>query len=107
MAAVSEASDSNSEVGAGEKVLGEITFDIVVPDEGVTHVEGCYRHKNGNWQVYYLTNRHDKKLLVDAPLIKTKAVFASGIDGVSGVVPSRWILNKKNIMEIFSRGGRR
>lgn len=52
----SEPSEFEGPVGAGEKVLGEITFDIVVPEEGVTNVEGCYRINGGNWQVYYLAN---------------------------------------------------
>ena len=36
---------------------GEITFDIVVPEDGVSCVEGCYRIDGGNWQVYFLIRR--------------------------------------------------
>ncbi len=81
--------------------IGEITFDIVVPDEGVTHVDGCYRVNGGNWQVYYLTNRNDGVSSIVAPAIGN-AVFSSGITGVSGIVPADWVLTKTSTQAILA-----
>ncbi len=88
-------SESEDQVGANEPALGEISFDIVVPEEGVGTVEGCYRTNDGNWQVYYLTNRRNGAASISAPIIKSQAIFQSGIRGVSGVVPAGWMLNKE------------
>ncbi len=97
-----KASESEPRIGAGGKVLGEITFDIIVPEDGVTHVEGCYRLNSGNWLVYYLTNYHRHGSSIDTPIINRKAVFSSGIAGVSGFFPADWLLNKKTIGEILA-----
>jgi hypothetical protein len=96
----SEPSEFEDQVGAGKKVLGEITFDIVVPEEGVANVEGCYRITGGNWQVYYLTNW--RAPWTGAPIIRSNAIFQSGIAGVDGVVPGSWILNKKTIKKLLA-----
>ena len=95
-------SEFEDRVRANEKALGEITFDIVVPEEGVGFVEGCYRTNDGNWQVYYLTNQSDEASSISAPIIKSQAIFQSGIRGVSGVVPAGWILNKEAIKKILA-----
>jgi hypothetical protein len=95
-------SEFADQIGAGEKVLGEITFDIIVPEEGVAHVEGCYRINGGNWQVYYLTNQDKGAPWTGAPIVRSKAIFQSGISGVSGVVPGGWILNKRTIKKILA-----
>jgi hypothetical protein len=81
-------SELEDQVRTGEKVLEKITFDIVVPEEGVKNVEGCYRINSGNWEVYYFTKWHTGTSLT-APIIRSKAIFQSGISGVSGVVPAR------------------
>jgi hypothetical protein len=78
---------------------GEITFDIIVPEDGVTFVEGCYRIDGGNWQVYHLT--HESTWRKD-PYLKRDTVFSSGISGVSGVVSKSLVLNKKTVMEILA-----
>jgi len=98
----SEPSEFEDQVAAGERVLGEITFDIVVPEEGVRNVEGCYRMNGGNWQVYYLTSWDNGAPLAGAPAIRSNAIFQSGISGVSGVVPGGWILNKKTIKKLLA-----
>ena len=98
-----EASEIESRIGVGGKVLGEITFDIIVPEGGVTHVEGCYRLNGGNWLVYYLTNYQRDDSSIDTPIIDRKAVFSSGIAGVSGFFPADWLLNKKKIGEILAQ----
>ena len=86
-------------VDAYELVMGELTFDTVVSADGLSHVEGCYRLNRGNWLVYYLTN-YSRYLALYAPVIDCKAVFSSGIGGVSGFFPPGWLLNKKTIGEI-------
>jgi hypothetical protein len=91
-----------AQAGAEEKMLGEITFDIVVPTEGVNNVEGCYRINGGNWQVYYLTNWRHRASPTSAAIIESNALFQSGISGVSGVVPGDWTLNKRRIKEILA-----
>jgi hypothetical protein len=104
----SEPSEAENHVGAQERMLGEITFDTVVPEEGFANVEGCYRVNGGNWYVYYLTNwRHaalwrHATLRTGLPMIERNAIFQSGISGVSGAVPESWILNKKTIKEILA-----
>jgi hypothetical protein len=91
---------SESKTDAGEaKVLGEITFDIVVPEEGVTVVEGCYRIEGGNWQVYIFAKEGWSR---SVPHITREAVFSSDISGVSGVVPDSVVLNKKTVMRIMA-----
>ena len=96
------ASEPEPQISAGEKVLGEITFDIVAPEYGTTHVEGCYRLNGGNWLVYYLTNYQDDESPIDAPIIDRKAVFSSGLAGVSGFFPANWLLNKKTIRDVLA-----
>ena len=86
----------------GTRKLGEITFDIIVPEEGVAHAEGCYRVDGGNWLVYYLTNWHDGASWTGDPAIRSDAIFQSGISGVSGIVPADWILNKKTIKRLLA-----
>lgn len=95
-------SESEDQVRANEKAWGEIAFDVVVPDEGVGIVEGCYRTNGGNWHVYYLANQRDDASSISAPIIMSQAVFQSGISGVSGVVPAGWILNKETIKKILA-----
>lgn len=102
VAPLSGQSESEGQIGAGKKLLGEISFDIIVPDDGIEIVEGCYRINGGNWQVYYLTNRNNGVPWVGAPDIKNNAVFHSGISGVSGVVPVGWVLNKMKIRKILA-----
>ena len=94
---------SEDQAGTGQTGFGEITFDIVVPEEGLPHVEGCYRINRGNWQVYYLTNRHNGVSWTGAPIVRSKAVFQSGISGVSGVVPIDCTLNKKTVKKILAQ----
>jgi hypothetical protein len=86
----------------GNRKLGEITFDIIVPEEGVAHAEGCYRVDGGNWHVYYFTNCHHGAPWTAEPTIRTDAIFQSGISGVSGMVPTNWILNKKTIKRLLA-----
>jgi hypothetical protein len=38
----------DDQVGTREVGLGEVAFDIVVPEEGMTYAEGCYRINGGN-----------------------------------------------------------
>jgi hypothetical protein len=78
---------------------GEITFDIIVPEDGVSFVEGCYRIDGGNWQVYHLTHESPWS---KAPHIRRDTVFSSGISGVSGVISVSLVLNKKAVMEILA-----
>jgi hypothetical protein len=86
----------------GNRKLGEITFDIIVPEEGVAHAEGCYRVDGGNWHVYYFTNCHHGGPWTAEPTIRADAVFQSGISGVSGMVPTNWILNRKTIKRLLA-----
>lgn len=95
-------SECEDQVGANKKALAEITFDIVVPEEGVGFVEGCYRTNGENWQVYFLTSRGDEASSISVPIIKSQAIFQSGIRGVSGVVPAGWILNKETIKKLLA-----
>lgn len=90
----------------GTRKLGEITFDIIVPEEGVAHAEGCYRVEGGNWHVYYFTNRHHGAPRTAEPTIRADAIFQSGISGVSGIVPVDWILNKKTIKRLLAEATR-
>jgi hypothetical protein len=83
--------------GSGAK--GEITFDIVVPEDGVTFVEGCYRIDGGNWEVFFFRKGDQWS---GAPSIRRNAVFSSGITGVDGVLPDNWVLNKKTVMGILA-----
>jgi hypothetical protein len=99
---MSRYSDLERQVAIGEKVLGEMTFDIVVPEEGVANVEGCYRVDGGNWQVYCFTKSDNGASRTGAPIIRSKAIFQSGITGVSGVVPAEWTLNKMTIRKILA-----
>src|SRR5262249_25628529 len=87
------------------KVSGEITFDIVVPEEGVTTcVEGCYRIDCGNWEVYIFAKQGSLMNIFgrSEPHIRPYAVFSSGITGVGGVVPGSWVLNKKTVMGMLA-----
>jgi hypothetical protein len=98
----SEKFELEDQVGTGEVALGEVTFDIVVPEEGVRHAEGCYRIYGGNWHVCYLTNWHDGASWTGDPAIRSAAIFQSGISGASGIVPADWILNRKTIKKILA-----
>src|ERR1043166_6348532 len=93
----SEQFELEDQVGTREVALGKVTFDIVVPEEGVRHAEGCYQIHGGNWHVYYLTNWHDGASWTGAPVIRSTAIFQSGLSGVSGIVPADWPLNRKTI----------
>jgi hypothetical protein len=86
-----------SQADAGAK--GEITFDIVVPEDGVTFVEGCYRINGGNWQVFFFRKESPQS---GAPRIRRNAVFSSGIRGVSGVITDYWVFNKKTVMGMLA-----
>ena len=88
--------------GSGAK--GEITFDIVVPEEGATVVEGCYRINGGNWQVYIFAKQgwSESTFGRSPPHVRRDAVFSSGISGVSGIVPASSVLNKKTVMTILA-----
>jgi hypothetical protein len=88
--------------GSGAK--GEITFDIVVPEDGETVIEGCYRINDGNWQVYIFAKQGWSKCAwgQSLPYIRSYEVFSSGILGVSGIVPANWVLNKKTVMGILA-----
>jgi hypothetical protein len=88
--------------GCGAK--GEITFDIVVPENGETVVEGCYRINGGNWHVYIFAKQDWSKSAwgQSSPHIRREDVFCSGILGVSGIVPANWVLNKKTVMGILA-----
>ena len=97
-----KASDVKAHIGSCETILGELTFDIVVEEAGVTHVEGCYRLAGGNWQVYYLTNCDAGGLPLHVPFINNKAVFSSGLIGVTGYFPADWLLNKESIGRILA-----
>jgi hypothetical protein len=83
--------------GSGAK--GEVTFDIVVPEDGVTFVEGCYRINGGNWEVYFFRKENRWS---GAPRIRRNAVFSSGITGLDGVVPDNWVLNKRTVMGMLA-----
>jgi hypothetical protein len=82
----------------GSAAKGEITFDIVVSEDGETFAEGCYRINHGNWQVFFFTKESPGR----TPYIKRNAVFSSGICGVGGVVPDNWVLNKKTVMGMLA-----
>jgi hypothetical protein len=75
VAHTSGSSELDAHVETGEKVLGEITFDIVVPEEGGPNVEGCYRIDSGNWEVYYFTNWYNGASWIGAPIVRSKAIF--------------------------------
>ena len=83
---------------------GEITFDIVVPEVGVSVVEGCYRIDGGNWEVYIFAKVGSSMSIFgrSEPHIRPDAVFSSGISGVGGVVPDSWLLNKKTVMGMLA-----
>ncbi len=83
---------------------GEITFDIVVPEEGVIVVEGCYRIDGGNWHVYIFAKQGFSMSAFgrSEPHIRRNAVFSSDITGVSGIVPDNWVLNKKTVMGMLA-----
>lgn len=98
----SEKLELEDQVGTREVALGEVTFDIVVSEEGVRHAEGCYRIHGGNWHVYYLANWHDGASWTGDPTIRSAATFQSGISGVSGIVPADWILNRTTIKKILA-----
>jgi len=98
----SEKFELDDQAATGGVGLGEATFDVVVPEEGVTYAEGCYRINDGNWHIYYLTNRHNGAAWIGDPTIRSDAIFQSGISGVSGVVPADCILNKKTIKKILA-----
>jgi hypothetical protein len=97
-----KASEPETRVGANESVVGELTFDTIVPEDGLSHVEGCYRLNGGNWLVFYLTNDHRSGPTIHAPIIHEKAVFSSGISGISGFFPPGWLLNKRTVGEILA-----
>ena len=97
----SEQCELEDQVGARKVALGEVTFDIVVPEEGVRYAEGCYRINGGNWHVYYVKNWHNGAPWTGEPTIRSDAIFQSGISGVDGIVPADWILNKKTIKKIL------
>jgi hypothetical protein len=88
----------------GGKTKGEITFDIAVPEDGVTIVEGCYRIDGGNWEVYIFAKQGSPINIFgrSEPHISPDAVFSSGISGVGGVVPNSWVLNKKTVMGMLA-----
>lgn len=98
----SEQFQLEDQVRTREVASGEVTFDIVVPEEGVRYAEGCYRIDGGHWHVYYVTNRHNGAPWTGEPAIRSDAIFQSGISGVDGLVPADWILNKMTIKKILA-----
>lgn len=87
---------------AYEAVVGELTFDTILTEDGASHVEGCYRFSGGNWLVFYFTNQHISGPAIHTPIIRPNAVFSSGIGGVNGYFPPGWLLNKKTVGEILA-----
>jgi len=81
------------------KTSGEITFDIVVPEEGAPVVEGCYRIEGENWKVYLLANESDA---FGSPRFENDAVFQSGVSGIYGVISADRVLNKKAVLRILT-----
>ena len=81
---------------------GEITFDVIIPDTGMDHIEGCYRLADGEWTVFYFTHYVRGSLHIGAPIIKREAIFSSGVVGVDAAFPSDIVLNKRTSMDILS-----
>jgi hypothetical protein len=79
--------------------LGEITFDVVVREEGARIVEGCYRIDGEDWKVFLLAKESDA---FGSPCIKSDAVFESGISGIYGVVAADLVLNKQAVLRILT-----
>ena len=97
------------DAGFGEKTAGggakgEVTFDIVVPEDGGTVVEGCYRINGENWQVYIFAKQgwSQCKWGRSPPHIRRNVIFSSGITGVQGIIPANWVLNKKAVMGMLA-----
>ena len=103
-APTSERSNLATEVdGIEATVSGDITFDIVIPKEGVSIVEGCYRIDGEDWKAYILMSEHNRACSVGGPLIRSHEVFQSGISGVYGVVPADQVLSKEAVMRILAK----
>ena len=81
---------------------GEITFDLVVPLEGLDHIEGCYRLSHEDWKVFYFTHWTNGSLWSGDPVIRPDAMWQSGIRGVDAVYPASIRLNKESTMAFLS-----
>jgi hypothetical protein len=83
-------------------MLGEISFDTVVPEAGLENIEGCYRLEDGGWRVFYLTHRRAGRRECREPDILPEARFSSGILGIDAAYPSEVILNKSAVKALLS-----
>jgi hypothetical protein len=83
---------------------GEVTFDIVVPEKGVSIVEGCYRIDGGNWEVYFFAQQCWSMSMFgrSEPHIWPNRVFSSGVLGIAGIVSDNWVLNNHTVMGILA-----
>jgi len=81
---------------------GEISFDTIFSEEGVHHIEGCYRVNGESWKVFYFTHRFNGQWWQDLPVIRKDVVWPSGISGVDVVYPMDKILNKETVSRVLS-----
>ena len=84
------------------QVFGEISFDLVIPDRGLDHIEGCYRLEAADWRVFYFTHRTRGRWHEGEPIIRPEARFSSGILGVDAVYPTQIVLNKPGVKALLS-----
>ena len=83
---------------------GQVTFDTVVPEEGTSHIEGCYRIGDGDWKVFYFTTSQSMLSSTRHIGVRRDVTFQSGISGMDGILPAGTVLNKKECIRIISDG---
>ena len=81
---------------------GEVSFDLVIGDEEQNHIEGCFRLDEGDWRVFYFTNRLHGEWWQGAPDVRKDVTWPSGVTGVDVVYPKDKILNKLTVIRILS-----
>ena len=81
---------------------GEISFDLIIPEEGMDHIEGVYRIEGADWKVFYFTHWRDGYLWSMNPIIRENVIFQSGIGGIDAVYPACQLLNKETSKKLLS-----
>ena len=78
--------------------MGEISFDIIIPDDkDISVLEGCYRLPGGDWKVFIVTRRWHGQ-----PDVDIQHVFSSGVVGVKVDHPRHEILTKLVVRSVLS-----
>jgi hypothetical protein len=82
-------------------MCAEISFDTIIPVEGTSNIEGCFRLAGEDWQVFYFCHDLNGQVCVGPARVR-RGTWRSGITGVQGHFPRGQVLDKILVCEILS-----